>query len=50
MPSKTPKQKKFMLAVAHNPDFAKRAGVPQSVGAEFAKADAAKKIKPKGKK
>jgi hypothetical protein len=28
-----------MEAVAHNPAFAKKAGVPQSVGKEFAKAD-----------
>jgi hypothetical protein len=39
MPSKTPKQKRFMSAVANNPKFAKKAGVPQSVGREFAKAD-----------
>ena len=28
-----------MAAVAHNPEFAKKAGVPQSVGKEFSKAD-----------
>ena len=28
-----------MEAVAHSPDFAKKAGVPQSVGKDFAKAD-----------
>lgn len=28
-----------MEAVAHNPKFAKKAGVPQSVGKEFAAAD-----------
>jgi len=39
MPSKTPKQKKFMAAVANSPKFAKKVGVPQSVGKEFAKAD-----------
>jgi hypothetical protein len=42
MPSKTPKQKKFMAAVANNPKFAKKAGVAQSVGKEFAAADFAK--------
>lgn len=42
MPSKTPKQKKFMAAVANNPKFAKKAGVSQSVGKEFAAADFAK--------
>ena len=43
MPSKSPKQARFMAAVAHNPDFAKRAGVPQSVGQEFNQADKLKK-------
>ncbi|MBB3453893.1 hypothetical protein FHT86_002149 [Rhizobium sp. BK313] len=43
MPSVSPKQHRFMEAVAHNPKFAKQAGVPQSVGQDFAKADAAKK-------
>lgn len=28
-----------MQAVAHNKDFAKKAGVPQSVGKEFVEAD-----------
>ena len=37
MPAKTPKQKKFMQAVANNPKFAKKVGVPQSVGREFTK-------------
>lgn len=40
MPSSTPKQAKFMRAVAHNPKFAKKVDVPQSVGKEFANADA----------
>ncbi len=39
MPSKSPKQARFMAAVAHNPAFAKKAGVPQSVGEEFNSAD-----------
>jgi hypothetical protein len=39
MPSKSKKQHNFMAAVAHNPEFAKKAGVPQSVGKEFSKAD-----------
>lgn len=29
-----------MAAVAHNPAFAKKVGVPQSVGKDFNKADA----------
>ena len=38
MPAKSAKQERFMQAVAHNPAFAKKAGVPQSVGKEFTKA------------
>ena len=38
MPAKTEKQEKFMRAVAENPKFAKKVGVPQSVGREFTKA------------
>jgi len=33
-----------MAAVANNPAFAKKAGVPQSVGAEFMKADKGRKF------
>jgi hypothetical protein len=39
MPAKSAKQERFMQAVAHNPAFAKKVGVPQSVGKEFTKAD-----------
>jgi hypothetical protein len=39
MPSKTKKQADFMRAVAHSPAFAKRVGVPTSVGRDFSKAD-----------
>ena len=35
MPAKSKKQERFMQAVANNPEFAKKAGVPQSVGKEF---------------
>lgn len=42
MPSTSDKQHRFMEAVAHNPKFAKKAGVPQSVGKDFAAADKAK--------
>jgi len=35
MPAVSEKQKKFMDAVAHNKGFAKKVGVPQSVGADF---------------
>ena len=34
-----------MAAVAHNPEFAKKTGIPQKVGKEFAKADKAKLMK-----
>jgi hypothetical protein len=45
MPSKSGKQHRFMAAVAHNPDFARRAGVPASVGKEFVKADKGRRFK-----
>ena len=35
MPTVSDKQEKFMQAVAHNPKFAKKVGVPQSGGKEF---------------
>ena len=35
MPAVSDKQEKFMQAVANNPKFAKKVGVPQSVGKEF---------------
>ena len=44
MPSTSRKQHNFMEAVAHSPAFAKKAGVPQSVGKEFAAADKGKKF------
>ena len=44
MPSVSKKQHNFMEAVAHNPSFAKKAGVPQSVGKEFSKADEGRKF------
>jgi hypothetical protein len=34
-----------MEAVAHNPSFAKKAGVPQSVGKDFSNADKGKTFK-----
>lgn len=44
MPSTSKKQHNFMEAVAHNPAFAKKAGVPQSVGQDFSKADKGRKF------
>ena len=37
-----------MAAVAHNPAFAKKVGIPQSVGQEFNKADKGKTFKKGG--
>ena len=37
MPAKSEKQERFMRAVAHSPSFAKKVGVPMSVGREFTK-------------
>jgi hypothetical protein len=42
MPSVSKKQHNFMEAIAHSPSFAKKVGVPQSVGKEFSKADKGK--------
>jgi len=42
MPDRSKAQRRFMGAVKHDPAFAKRVGVPQSVGADFIAADAAK--------
>jgi hypothetical protein len=44
MPSKSKAQHNFMAAVANNPSFAKKAGVPQSVGKEFSNADKGRKF------
>lgn len=44
MPSVSKKQHNFMAAVANNPAFAKKAGVPQSVGEEFTQADKGRKF------
>ena len=45
MPSKSKKQQDFMAAVANNPKFAKKTGVPQSVGKDYEKADKMKGMK-----
>ena len=44
MPSVSKKQHNFMAAVAKNPAFAKKSGVPQSVGQEFLNADKGRKF------
>jgi hypothetical protein len=48
MPSTSKKQHNFMAAVANNPSFAKKAGVPQSVGKDFNDADKGKTFKQGG--
>ena len=45
MPSKSKKQQDFMAAVANNPKFARKAGVPQSVGKDYIEADKMKGMK-----
>jgi len=44
MPSTSKKQHNFMAAVANSPKFAKKVGVPQSVGKDFDEADKGKKF------
>jgi hypothetical protein len=44
MPSTSKKQHNFMAAIANSPSFAKKAGVPQSVGKDFVTADKGKKF------
>ena len=48
MPSKSKKQHNFMEAIAHNKAFAKKVGVPQSVGEDFVAADKGKHFKKGG--
>jgi hypothetical protein len=44
MPSETAKQARTMAAAAHDPNFAKRMGIPQKVAREFNQADKGKKL------
>ena len=46
MPAVSKKQEKFMRAVAHSPSFAKKVGVPMSVGREFTKLGGGMPVKP----
>jgi hypothetical protein len=48
VPSTSAKQEKFMRAVANSPKFAKKVGVPQSVGKEFQMKDKAMKYEKGG--
>lgn len=49
MPSKSRKQARTMRAAAHDPAFARKMGIPQSVAREFVKADRAKRKRKKAK-
>ena len=44
MPSKSDAQHRLMQAVAHSPAFAKKVGIPQSVGKEYYAADKQKAL------
>jgi len=44
MPSTSKKQHNFMAAAAHNPAFAKKAGISQNVAKEFNQADKGRKF------
>jgi len=48
MPSTSKKQHNFMAAIANSPSFAKKAGVPTSVGKDFVTADKGKTFKQGG--
>ena len=48
MPSKSKKQHNLMAAVANNPEFAEKVGIPQSVGEEYVEADRGRKFKKGG--
>jgi hypothetical protein len=44
MPSSSKKQHNFMAAIANSPSFAKKVGIPQSVGKDFNEADKGRKF------
>jgi hypothetical protein len=45
MPAKSKSQKALMDAAAHNPEFAKKAGVPQEIAKEFSEASKGQRFK-----
>lgn len=49
MPPVSEKQRRFMQAAAHDPAFAKKAGIKRSVAKEFADADPGGKLPTKVK-
>lgn len=44
MPSTSKEQHRLMQAVSHSPAFAKKVGIPQSVGSDFEQADRGRKF------
>lgn len=44
MPSRSQAQARTMAAAAHNPTFAKKVGIPQTVAREFNQADKGSKM------
>ena len=44
MPSKSKAQARMMAAAAHNPEFAKKVGVPVAVARDFNQADKGKRL------
>lgn len=50
MPSTSAKQARTMAAAAHDPGFAKKVGIPQSVARDFNKADKGTGIRKKKKR
>jgi hypothetical protein len=48
MPSKSAAQHRLMAAVANNPKFAKKVGIPVSVGKDFMTADKSRRFKGDG--
>ena len=44
MPSTSNKQRRFMAAAAHDPEIAKKAGIPVKVAKEFNRADKGPKL------
>lgn len=44
MPSHSDKQRRFMAAAAHDPKFAKKAGIPVKVAKEYNRADKGRKL------
>lgn len=44
MPTKSEKQRRFMQAAAHDPKFAKKAGISPKLAKEFIEADEREKV------